>query len=51
MKQFIILHFQVLADDGILITEDVQSWDWIDILKNIVPELCECVKMRLQMRL
>ena len=22
----------------ILIIEDVQSWDWIDILKNEVPE-------------
>ncbi len=27
-----------MSDDGILIIEDVQSWDWIDILKNEVPE-------------
>jgi hypothetical protein len=27
-----------MTDDGILIIEDVQSWDWIDILKNAVPE-------------
>ena len=38
MKQFIRLYTQILTDDGILIIEDVQSWDWIDILKNEVPE-------------
>jgi len=38
MKQFIKLYSQVMIDDGILIIEDVQSWDWIDILKNEVPE-------------
>ena len=27
-----------MADDGILIIEDVQKWDWIEILKNEVPE-------------
>ena len=27
-----------MTDDGILIIEDVQSWDWIDILKSQVPE-------------
>lgn len=27
-----------MTDDGILIIEDVQSWDWIDILINEVPE-------------
>jgi len=37
MKQFIKLYSQVMTDDGILIIEDVQSWDWIDILKNEVP--------------
>ena len=26
------------TQDGILIIEDVQSWDWIDILKTEVPE-------------
>jgi hypothetical protein len=27
-----------MTDDGILIVEDVQSWDWIEILTNEVPE-------------
>ena len=27
-----------MADEGILIIEDVQKWDWIEILKNEVPE-------------
>jgi hypothetical protein len=38
MRKFIILYSQLMTDDGILIIEDVQSWDWIDILKNDVPE-------------
>jgi hypothetical protein len=38
MKQFIKLYSQIMTDDGILIIEDVQSWDWIDTLKNEVPE-------------
>ena len=38
MKQFIRLYSQIMTDDGILIIEDVQSWDWIDILINEVPE-------------
>lgn len=38
MKQFIKLYSQIMTDDGILIIEDVQSWDWIDILKNEVAE-------------
>ena len=38
MKQFINLYSQIMTDDGILIIEDVQSWGWIDILKNEVPE-------------
>jgi hypothetical protein len=38
MIQFIKLYSQIMADDGILIIEDVQSWDWIDRLKNEVPE-------------
>ena len=37
MKQFIKLYSNIMTDDGILIIEDVQSWDWIDILKNEVP--------------
>jgi hypothetical protein len=27
-----------MADDGILIIEDVQQIEWIEILKNEVPE-------------
>lgn len=38
MKQFIRLYSQIMTDDGILIIEDVQSWDWIKTLKNEVPE-------------
>ena len=38
MKIFIKLYSQVMTDDGILIIEDVLSWDWIDILINEVPE-------------
>ena len=38
MKQFIKLYYQIMTDDGILIIEDVQSFEWIDILKNEVPE-------------
>ena len=38
MQQFIKLYSQIMTDDGILIVEDVQSWDWIEILTNEVPE-------------
>lgn len=38
MKQFIQLYAQLMTDDGILIIEDVQDWNWIEILKNEVPE-------------
>ena len=38
MKSFIKLYSQIMADDAILIIEDVQSWDWIELLKNEVPE-------------
>ena len=38
MQQFIKLYSQVMADDGILIIEDVQDISWIDILKEEVPE-------------
>ena len=27
-----------MEDDGILIIEDVQSWDWIEELKKATPE-------------
>jgi hypothetical protein len=38
MIQFIRLYSQVMTDDGILIVEDVQDWNWIEILKNEVPD-------------
>jgi hypothetical protein len=38
MKQFIKLYSKVLTDDGILIIEDVESIDWIEVLKSVVPE-------------
>lgn len=38
MLKCIQLYSNILADDGILIIEDVQSWDWIAILENAVPE-------------
>ena len=38
MKQFIKLYSQIMTDDGILIIEDVPEWEWIEILKNEVPD-------------
>ena len=38
MKQFIKLYSQIMTDDGILIIEDVQDIEWIEILKNEVPD-------------
>jgi hypothetical protein len=38
MKQFIKLYSNIMTNDGILIIEDIQSIDWIDILKNEVPD-------------
>lgn len=38
MKTFIKLYSQVLTDDGILIIEDIQSVDWLNQLKNCVPD-------------
>jgi hypothetical protein len=37
MKQFIRLYSQLMTDDGILIIEDVQSYDWFKELVNEVP--------------
>lgn len=45
MKAFIQMYSHLLSDDGILVVEDVQSWDWIDELKNVVlPELRPYIK-------
>jgi len=38
MQQFIQLYSQIMTDDGILIVEDVQKWEWVDTLKAAVPE-------------
>ena len=38
MKTFINLYSQIMTDDGILIIEDVQDWNWIEILKNEVSD-------------
>jgi hypothetical protein len=38
MINFIKLYSQIMTDDGILIIEDIQDWNWIEILKNEVPE-------------
>ena len=38
MKQFIDLYSQIITEDGILIIEDVQDWNWIDELKYCVPQ-------------
>jgi cephalosporin hydroxylase len=38
MKQFIKLYSQLITDDGILIIEDVQDWEWIKILTEETPE-------------
>ena len=38
MKIYVSMYSQLLADDGILILEDVQDWNWIEILKEYVPD-------------
>lgn len=38
MKDCIRLYSSLLKDDGILMIEDVQSPEWIDELKKVVPE-------------
>jgi len=37
MKKFIQLYSDVMTDDGILIIEDVPSWSWIELLRDVVP--------------
>ena len=38
MIKFIKLYSQIMTDDGILIIEDVQEYEWIEILKLAVPD-------------
>jgi len=45
MKACIQLYLPLLADDGILIIEDIQSMDWLDELRNEVsPDLRKYIK-------
>lgn len=37
MIQYIKLYSQIMADDGILVIEDVQDLSWIDFLREEVP--------------
>lgn len=37
--EFFIKHYlPLLSEDGILVVEDIQHWDWIDKLKSFVPD-------------
>ena len=46
MYSFIKLYSQIMTDDGILIVEDVQSWDWIQQLTDNTPaHLKEFIKV------
>ena len=38
MYKFIELYTPLMTNDGIFIIEDVQSWDWIQLLIDAVPE-------------
>ena len=38
MISFLNLYLPILKDDGILIIEDVQDIQWIEQLKNAVPD-------------
>lgn len=38
MIKFIQLYSKVMEDDGILIIEDIQSFEWIEILNCFVPD-------------
>jgi cephalosporin hydroxylase len=38
MTSFINLYFPLLADDGIMIIEDITEYHWINTLTNAVPE-------------
>ena len=45
MKACIQLYLPLLADDGILIIEDIQSMEWLDELRNEVsPDLRKYIK-------
>lgn len=37
-KDFIRLYSQIMADDGVLIVEDIQKIEWIEELKEVTPD-------------
>jgi len=37
MQQYVKRYSQLLTEDGILILEDIQNWDWIDSIKQAIP--------------
>lgn len=37
MISYITMYSKLLTDDGILILEDIQSWEWIKVLRSAVP--------------
>jgi hypothetical protein len=46
MEFFISQFSSLLSDDGILVVEDVQSWDWLPHLEAVVPpELKQYIKI------
>ena len=38
IEKFVMLYSQVIADDGVLIIEDIQKIEYINNLKTLVPE-------------
>jgi hypothetical protein len=38
MKYFIQHYSKLLKDDGVLIVEDIQEYNWIDMLTSVTPE-------------
>ena len=46
MMAYISLYLPLLKDDGILVIEDVQDINWVEGLKNCIPEdLKECIEV------
>jgi len=43
MVAFIKLYLPLLADNGVLIIEDVQDYSWFDTLKKVASENMDCV--------
>jgi hypothetical protein len=38
MKTFVRMYSQIMADDGILIVEDLDHIEWLDVLRNECPD-------------